>query len=117
MKNIIEKLFHVNKKGSSIKTEIIGGLITFIAMCYILPVNAAILAGMGMSKLGVFAMTALVGALVTFIMGFVANYPVVLSAGMGLNAYLAYTICGSAGYSWQQGMILLTISGLLFLIL
>ena len=117
MKNIIEKLFHVNEKGSSIKTEIIGGLITFIAMCYILPVNAAILADMGMSKLGVFAMTALVGALVTFIMGFVANYPVVLSAGMGLNAYLAYTICGSAGYSWQQGMILLTISGLLFLVL
>lgn len=117
MKNIVEKLFHVNEKGSSIKTEIIGGLITFIAMCYILPVNAAILADMGMSKLGVFAMTALVGALVTFIMGFVANYPVVLSAGMGLNAYLAYTICGSAGYSWQQGMILLTISGLLFLIL
>ncbi len=117
MKKIIEKIFHVEKKGSSIKNEIIGGLITFIAMCYILPVNAAILSDMGMNQLGVFAMTAIVGALVTFIMGFVANYPVVLSAGMGLNAYLAYTLCASGGYSWHQCMILLTISGLLFFVL
>lgn len=116
MKKLIDKIFHVSDKNSNIKTEILGGLVTFIAMCYILPVNASILSDMGMNSLGVFAMTALVGAFVTFIMGFVANYPVVLSAGMGLNAYLAYTICGSAGYTWHQGMILLTISGLIFLI-
>ena len=116
MKKILEKFFHVSKKGSSIKNEVIGGLITFIAMCYILPVNASILSAMGMNTMGVFAMTALVGALVTFIMGFVANYPVVLSAGMGLNAYLAYTIAGSAGFTWQQCMILLTISGILFFV-
>lgn len=117
MKKILEKLFHVSEKGSSIKNEVIGGLITFVAMCYILPVNASILGDMGMSRLGVFAMTAIVGALVTFIMGFVANYPVVLSAGMGLNAYLAYTISLGAGFSWNQCMILLTVSGLIFLIL
>ncbi len=116
MKKFLEKLFHVSEKGSSIKNEVIGGLITFIAMCYILPVNASILSAMGMNTMGVFAMTALVGALVTFIMGFVANYPVVLSAGMGLNAYLAYTIAGSAGFTWQQCMILLTISGILFFV-
>lgn len=116
MKKILEKFFHVSEKGSSIKNEVIGGLITFIAMCYILPVNASILSAMGMNTMGVFAMTALVGALVTFIMGFVANYPVVLSAGMGLNAYLAYTIAGSAGFTWQQCMILLTISGILFFV-
>lgn len=116
MKKILEKFFHVSEKGSSIKSEVIGGLITFIAMCYILPVNASILSAMGMNTMGVFAMTALVGALVTFIMGFVANYPVVLSAGMGLNAYLAYTIAGSAGFTWQQCMILLTISGILFFV-
>lgn len=116
MKKFIDKYFHISEKGSSLKTEIIGGLITFIAMCYILPVNASILSDMGMNSLGVFAMTAIVGAIVTLIMGIVANYPIVLSAGMGLNAYLAYTICGSAGYTWQQGMILLTISGLLFFI-
>ena len=116
MKKILEKFFHVSEKGSSIKNEVIGGLSTFIAMCYILPVNASILSAMGMNTMGVFAMTALVGALVTFIMGFVANYPVVLSAGMGLNAYLAYTIAGSAGFTWQQCMILLTISGILFFV-
>ncbi len=116
MKKLIEKIFHVKAKGSTIKSEIIGGLITFIAMCYILPVNASILSDMGMNSLGVFAMTALVGAAVTFIMGFVANYPVVLSAGMGLNAYLAYTLAASSGYSWQQCMILLTISGLIFFV-
>ena len=86
MKKLIDKIFHVSDKDSNIKTEILGGLVTFIAMCYILPVNASILSDMGMNSLGVFAMTALVGAFVTFIMGFVANYPVVLSAGMGLNA-------------------------------
>lgn len=114
MKNIINKFFHIEEKGGSLKNEIIGGLVTFVAMCYILPVNAAILSDMGMSQAGVFAMTAIVGALVTFIMGFVANYPVVLSAGMGLNAYLAYTLCIGAGYNWHQGMILLTVAGLLF---
>lgn len=117
MKKFIDKFFHISEKKSTLKSEIIGGLITFIAMCYILPVNASILSAMGMSKLGVFAMTALVGAFVTFIMGIVANYPVVLSAGMGLNAYLAYTLCLGSGYDWHQAMILLTISGLLFLIL
>ena len=116
MKKFLDKIFHLSEKKTSVKNEIIGGLITFIAMCYILPVNASILSAMEMNTMGVFAMTALVGALVTFIMGFVANYPVVLSAGMGLNAYLAYTIAGSAGFTWQQCMILLTISGILFFI-
>ena len=117
MKKFFDRFFHISEKGSSLKNEIIGGLIVFVAMCYILPVNASILSDMGMDKMGVFAMTAIVGALVTFIMGAVANYPVVLSAGMGLNAYLAYTIAGSAGYSWHQCMILLTIAGILFFIL
>ncbi len=114
MKKILEKVFHLEEKGASLKNEIIGGLIVFVAMCYILPVNASILADMGMNQLGVFAMTAIVGALVTFIMGIVANYPVVLSAGMGLNAYLAYTLAASGGYSWNQCMILLTIAGIIF---
>ena len=81
-----DKIFHLNEHKASIKTEIIGGLVTFIAMCYILPINSSILAAMGMNQAGVFAMTALVGCLVTLIMGIIANYPLVLSAGMGLNA-------------------------------
>lgn len=114
MSNVLEKIFKIKAKGSTLKNEIIGGLIVFVSMCYVLPLNASILSDMGMNSAGVFAMTALVSAAVTFVMGFVANYPVVLSAGMGLNAYLAYTVCLGSGFTWQQTMILLTISGIIF---
>ncbi|MCR5505818.1 MAG: NCS2 family permease [Bacilli bacterium] len=112
-----DKLFHLKENNATIKNEIIGGLVTFIAMCYILPVNSTILAAMGMNQAGVFAMTALISCLVSLIMGLVANYPIALSAGMGLNAYITYTIALGAGYSWQQAMILLTIAGIIFFIL
>lgn len=114
MSDVFEKLFHVKERGSNLKNEIIGGIVVFVAMCYILPVNSIILSDMGMDKAGVFAMTALVGAAVTMIMGFVANYPVVLSAGMGLNAFIAYSV--SSSYSWQQRMVLLTIAGIIFFV-
>ena len=109
------RLFHLEEKQASLKTEIIGGIITFIAMCYILPVNASILGSMGMDKTGVFAATAFISFLVTMIMGLVANYPIVLSAGMGINAYVAFTLSSSFD-SWQQRMILLTVCGVLFFI-
>ena len=112
----LNKLFHLEEKQASIKTEIIGGLITFVAMCYILPVNASILSSMGMNSQGIFVMTALLSFFVTMIMGVVANYPIVLSAGMGLNAYIAFTL-SSTFPSWHQRMILLTVCGLLFFIL
>ncbi|MDR0934797.1 MAG: NCS2 family permease [Erysipelotrichaceae bacterium] len=113
----LENLFNFKARGSSLKTEIIGGIVTFIAMCYILPVNAGILKDMGMNEAGVFASTAIVGCLVTMIMGLVANYPIALSAGMGLNAYITYSVAGDFGFSWQEAMILLTITGILFLIM
>lgn len=112
MSQVFERLFKIKERGSNLRNEIIGGLVIFVAMCYILPVNSQILSDMGMDKSGVFAMTALVGAVVTLIMGLVANYPVVLSAGMGLNAFIAYSI--SSDYNWQQRMLLLTIAGILF---
>ena len=111
---ILNKLFHLDERNANVKNEVLGGLITFIAMCYILPVNAGILSDMGMDKAGVFAITAIVSFIVTAIMGLVANYPIALSAGMGLNAYLAYTIASQQGYTWQQCMILLTVAGLIF---
>ena len=115
--NFLNKIFHLNDKQASLKNEIIGGIITFIAMIYILPVNAAIMSDMGMNSQGVFAITAIVSCLVTLIMGIVANFPVVLSAGMGLNAFLVYTLSESMGFqSWQQKMILLTISGIIFFV-
>ncbi len=115
--NFLEKVFHIKENQSSLKNEIVGGICTFIAMCYILPINSSILSDAGMSSSGVFIMTALLSFLVTLIMGLVANYPVVLSAGMGLNAFLAYTIILEQGMSWQDGMILLTVSGILFFII
>lgn len=114
---MFEKIFHIKSKGASFKNEIIGGLITFIAMCYILPVNAGILSdtGMNMNMTGVFVITAIVSFIVTMIMGMVANYPIVLSAGMGLNAFLVYTLSDSMGFTnWQQKMLLLTIAGVIF---
>src|SRR5574344_1573243 len=112
--NGITRFFHIKEKGGKPSGDILGGIVNFLAMCYILPVNSAILSSTGMDPLGVFMATALVSGIVTLIMAFVANCPIALSAGMGLNAYLAYTVCGALGYSWQEGMVLLTITGIVF---
>ena len=113
----LDKIFHLTENNASIKKELIGGAITFVSMCYILPVNSSILSDMGMDKGGVFAITALLSCVITLIMALVANYPIALSAGMGLNAFIAYSLTDAMGFtSWQQKMILLTITGILFFI-
>ena len=88
----MEKLFHLKDHGTTVKTEILAGITTFLSMAYILAVNPSIL-GTVMNPNGVFLATAIASAIATFIMGFFANYPIALSAGMGLNAYFAYTVC------------------------
>ena len=88
----MEKLFHLKELGTTVRREIIAGLTTFLAMAYILAVNPSIL-GNVMNAGGVFVATALASALATFIMGLWANYPIALSAGMGLNAYFAFIVC------------------------
>lgn len=88
----MEKLFKLKEHGTTVKTEIIAGLTTFLAMAYILAVNPSIL-GSVMDPNGVFVATALASAFATFLMAFLANYPIALSAGLGLNAYFAYTVC------------------------
>jgi adenine/guanine/hypoxanthine permease len=113
----MRNFFKFKEKGTNLSTEILGGLITFISMCYILPVNTSILSDMGMSASGVFIATALCSGIITIFMGLFANYPVVLSAGMGLNAFLTYTVSKALGYSWQECMILLTITGIIFFIM
>ncbi len=113
----LNKLFHFDDKKTSLKSEIIGGLMTFVAMCYVLPVVASNLStGASMNEQGVFVVTAFLTAIICIIMGLVANYPIGLSAGMGLNAYVAFTMTKSFP-SWEQRMILVTVCGLLFLIL
>jgi len=117
MKNFLVKRFKLKSKGSDIRTEIIAGLVVFVAMLYILPVNSGILGDMRMNVSGVFFATAILTGLVTIFMGLFANYPIALSAGMGLNAYLAYTVYESVGQSWQRAMILLLVAGILFFVM
>ncbi len=89
---MLEKMFKLKEHGTDVKTEVIAGITTFLAMAYILAVNPNIL-GNVMNPNGVFLATAIASAIATFVMAFLANYPIALSAGMGLNAYFAFTVC------------------------
>ena len=89
---MLEKIFKLSEHGTNVRTEVIAGLTTFLAMAYILAVNPSIL-GTVMNQNGVFLATAISSAIATFIMAFLANYPIALSAGMGLNAYFAFSVC------------------------
>lgn len=88
----LEKLFKLKEHGTNVRTEVVAGITTFLTMAYILAVNPNIL-GSCMDRGGVFVATALASAIATFVMAFLANYPIALSAGLGLNAYFAYTVC------------------------
>lgn len=118
---MLENLFHIKERGSSVRTEIIAGVTTFLAMAYILAVNPSIL-GNVMDKNGVFVATALASAAATFLMGFLANYPIGLSAGMGLNAYFAFTVCMGdlkdvGGDAYTIALTAVLIEGIIFVIL
>ena len=113
----MDKFFKIKERGSSIFQEIIGGLIVFLAISYILPVNANILSSTGASYDAIFFATAICSAICCILMGVIANFPVALSAGMGVNAYLAFTVCGTMGYSFPQSLMLVLIAGWLFLVL
>ncbi|MCR5148327.1 MAG: NCS2 family permease, partial [Eubacterium sp.] len=89
---MLEKVFKLKEHNTNVKTEIVAGMTTFLAMAYILAVNPSIL-GTVMNQNGVFLATAISSAIATFIMAFLANYPIALSAGMGLNAYFAFSVC------------------------
>lgn len=114
---MIDKIFKLNEKGTNVKTEILAGITTFLAMAYILAVNPAMLSQTGMSAQGVFLATAISSAVATIIMGLVANYPVALAPGMGVNALFTYTICGQYGLSYQGALACVFVSGVLFLII
>lgn len=113
---MLEKLFKLKEKGTNVRTEVIAGLTTFLAMAYILGVNPGMLSQTGLSFNGVFLATALSAAVGTMIMGLLANYPVALAPGMGVNALFTYTICGSMGYSPEAGLAAVVVSGVIFLI-
>lgn len=113
MKKILNKVFKFEERQANLTSEILGGLVTFLAMIYILPTNAGILSNMNMDPSGIFVATALVSGIVTLIMGFYGNFPIVLSAGMGVNAYLAFTVYDALG-SWQSALLLMFLAGILF---
>ena len=111
---MLEKVFKLNEKHTNIKTEIIAGITTFLAMAYILGVNPAILGDAGMDVHSVFMATALSAAFASVMMGLLANYPVALAPGMGVNALFTYTVVLTFGYSWQAALASVFVSGLIF---
>ena len=113
---LIEKVFKLKEHGTTVRTELVAGLTTFLTMAYIIFVNPSILGEAGMPKGSVFVATCLIAALGTLIMGLYANYPIALAPGMGLNAYFAFVVVGQMGYSWQTALGAVFISGCLFLL-
>lgn len=114
---MLERLFAIKAAGSSVRTELVAGLTTFLAMAYIMFVNPDILSAAGMPKDSVFVATCLAAAIGSLIMGLYANYPIALAPGMGLNAYFAFEVVGRMGYSWQAALGAVFVSGCLFLII
>lgn len=114
---MIEKLFGFNPKETTIRTEIMAGITTFLTMAYILAVNPNILGETGMDKGALFTTTVLMSALPTLFMALYAKLPLALAPGMGLNAFFAYTVCLVMGYSWQFALTAVFLEGLVFLLL
>lgn len=113
----LDKFFKLSDNQTNIHTEFFAGLITFMTMAYILAVNPEILSAAGMPKGGVFIATVIAAAVGSALMGFVAKYPFALAPGLGINAFFAYTVVLSMGYSWQFALLAVFVEGILFLIL
>lgn len=114
---MFEKIFKLKENNTNIKTEITAGITTFMTMAYILAVNPSILGEAGMDPTAVLLATCLASFIGTACMAFMANMPFVLSAGMGLNAFLTYTVVLGFGYSWQVALLAVFIEGIIFIIL
>ena len=114
---MLEKIFKLKEKGTTVKTEVIAGITTFLAMAYILAVNPNMLSETGLSYDGVFLATALSSGIATLIMGLLANYPVALAPGMGVNALFTYTLVFSMGYSPAAALAAVVVSGIIFLLI
>lgn len=113
----MDKFFNITKEGSTARTELLAGLTTFLTMSYIIFVNPSILSQTGMSFSSVFIATCVASAIGTLIMGLYANLPFAQAPGMGLNAFFTFTVVFGLGYTWNQGLAIVLLSGILFLIL
>ena len=115
--HMFEKMFKLSDNHTTVRTEVMAGITTFMTMAYILAVNPSILGSTGMDPTAVLLATALASCLGTVCMAFMANLPFALSAGMGLNAFMAYTVVAGYGYSWQVALLAVFIEGLVFIVL
>ncbi|GAA5173876.1 NCS2 family permease [Niveibacterium umoris] len=113
---MLESLFKLSEHRTTVRTELLAGLSTFLTMAYIIFVNPSILSAAGMPHDAVFAATCLAAALGSMIMGLYANYPIALAPGMGLNAYFAFAVVKGMGFSWQAALGAVFISGCLFIL-
>ncbi|WP_125115161.1 NCS2 family permease [Agathobaculum sp. Marseille-P7918] len=114
---MFEKMFKLTDNHTTVRTEVMAGITTFMTMAYILAVNPSVLGSTGMDTTAVLLATALASFIGTICMAFMANLPFALSAGMGLNAFMAYTVVAGYGYSWQVALLAVFIEGLIFIVL
>lgn len=112
-----EKLFKLKENNTTVKTEVIAGITTFMTMAYILAVNPNILSATGMDATAVLIATCLASFIGTAAMAFMANYPFALAPGMGLNAYFAFTVCINMGYDWRVALMAVLVEGIIFVVL
>lgn len=113
----MEKFFKLKEHNTTVRTEVVAGITTFMTMAYILAVNPSILSASGMDPNAVLTATALASFIGCITMALLANYPFALAPGLGLNAFFAYTICGTMGYSWQFALLAVFVEGLVFIVL
>ncbi len=113
---MLERFFDLSANGTTVRTEVVAGVTTFLTMAYIIFVNPSILSAAGMPKEAVFVATCLAAAIATLVMALYANYPIALAPGMGLNAFFAFAVVGTMGFTWQQALAAVLVSGVLALI-
>ena len=113
----MEKFFKLKQNGTTVRTEVVAGITTFMTMAYILAVNPSILSASGMDPNAILIATALASFIGCMAMALLANYPFALAPGLGLNAFFAYTVCGTMGYSWKFALFAVFIEGIIFIVL
>ncbi|MBD5560897.1 MAG: NCS2 family permease [Clostridia bacterium] len=113
----MERFFKLKQNHTSLRTEVVGGFVTFFTMAYIIFVNPGILSGSGMGYNGVMVATCLAAAVGTLLIGLMSNYPFAQAPGMGLNAFFVYTVCGAMAWTWQGALAAVFISGVIFILI
>jgi AGZA family xanthine/uracil permease-like MFS transporter len=115
--NSIDKFFGITELGSTVPREIIGGIVTFFSMVYILAVQPGIMTAAGMDAGQVFTATAISAGVATLVMAFVGKLPIALASGLGINAFIAFSVCGAMGFTWQTAISAVFVEGIIFIIL